>query len=101
MVFDHSDCQSSDPCLTLIARRNGLEHARLGLVVGKRVDKRAVTRNRVKRLVRESFRQHQQELVGLDIVVLGRAGASHLDNPALLESLAAHWQRVVKRCATS
>lgn len=44
--------------------------ARLGIVVAKRNVKLAVARNRIKRLVRETFRQQQQRLDGLDIVVV-------------------------------
>ncbi|NJN51402.1 MAG: ribonuclease P protein component [Gammaproteobacteria bacterium] len=43
--------------------------ARLGLVVGKRQLRRAVDRNRIKRLVRESFRTREPGLPDLDIVV--------------------------------
>lgn len=49
--------------------------ARLGLVVAKKHLKRAIDRNRFKRLVRESFRSHQLQLAGLDVVVLARNGA--------------------------
>lgn len=41
----------------LYVRPNGLDHARLGVVVAKRLAPRAVTRNMVKRLTRELFRQ--------------------------------------------
>lgn len=41
----------------LYARANGLERARLGVVVAKRLAPRAVTRNTVKRVSREIFRQ--------------------------------------------
>jgi ribonuclease P protein component len=41
----------------LYARTNQLDHARLGLVVAKRFAPRAVTRNTIKRVARELFRQ--------------------------------------------
>lgn len=50
------------------ARPNGTGSARLGLIVGKRVLKRAVDRNRAKRLIRESFRQ-RVEMPAVDVVV--------------------------------
>ena len=43
---------------------------RLGIVVAKRVLRRAVDRNRVRRVIRESFRLARRRLPGLDIVVL-------------------------------
>lgn len=50
------------------ARPNGAASARLGLIVGKRVLKCAVDRNRAKRLIRESFRQ-RVDMPAVDVVV--------------------------------
>ncbi|MCB5185715.1 ribonuclease P protein component [Methylobacillus gramineus] len=47
---------------------NTLGNARLGLVVGKKVARRAVDRNYMKRVLRELFRVRQDQLQGLDIV---------------------------------
>jgi ribonuclease P protein component len=52
---------------TLYARQNRLSHARLGLVVAKRLAQRAVTRNMIKRVCREVFRK--KELEPMDCVV--------------------------------
>lgn len=41
----------------LYVRPNGLGHARLGVVVAKKLAPRALTRNMVKRITRELFRQ--------------------------------------------
>lgn len=100
-VFKGTECRSSDKALTLLVRHNGLDHARLGLAISKRFIKTAVGRNRVKRLVRESFRQHQSLLSGLDIVVLNRDAAHKTNNPDLIKALKAHWRRVAKRCEKS
>ncbi len=54
---------------TVFANPNGLEHARIGIVAGKKAAARAVDRNRVKRIVREAFRSARAELRGLDVVV--------------------------------
>lgn len=50
--------------------------ARLGVTVGKRVDRRAVLRNRCKRLIRESFREYRARLAPLDYVVIAKPGAA-------------------------
>lgn len=56
--------------LVLYARPNFLPHARLGVVAAKRLAPRAVTRNAVKRAVREAFRQSELlQGLGLDCVV--------------------------------
>ncbi|MEQ8821837.1 MAG: ribonuclease P protein component [Sumerlaeia bacterium] len=65
-------------CLVFKAERRDDEHTptRMGLVVSRRVDKRAVGRNRIKRLLREAFRRMHGELApGWDIVVIARFGA--------------------------
>ena len=51
----------------LYVRPNSLTHARLGVVVAKRLAPRAVTRNMIKRLARELFRK--AELPALDCIV--------------------------------
>ena len=58
------------------ARANGQGFARLGVVVGKRVAPLAVDRSFLKRLVRETFRHHRQEVVGFDLLVRPRRGLS-------------------------
>jgi ribonuclease P protein component len=47
----------------------GLDMARLGLVIPKRLASRAVLRNLIKRLARESFRHLAHRLPAVDIVV--------------------------------
>lgn len=68
--------QLGDGRVRLWVARNGLGRTRLGLVVGKRHGP-AVTRNRLKRLLREAFRKVRGELPGgLDVLCAPRVGAS-------------------------
>lgn len=53
--------KSADRYLMLLASSGQHQHARMGLAIAKKRIKRAVDRNRIKRLVRESFRQHQAD----------------------------------------
>lgn len=96
-VFARPEQKSTDAGFTVLARRNGLAQARLGLAVSKKHVRLAVARNRIKRLVRESFRGHQHELGGLDVVVLARATTASQSNRQLLVSLAVHWNRIARR----
>ncbi|MFO8152164.1 ribonuclease P protein component [Thioalkalivibrio sp.] len=50
--------------------------ARLGLAISRKHARRAVERNRLKRIAREAFRARRQVLPPVDIIVLSRAGAA-------------------------
>lgn len=71
----------------------GKGEARLGLAVGRRVGK-AVARNRIKRLVRESFRYRRSYLGSHDIVVVARRGSGEAPRSLLTKDLDRLWQWV-------
>jgi ribonuclease P protein component len=81
-------------CFSVRYRPNGLEHARLGLAISKRVSKRAVERNRIKRLLRESFRRVRGQLPPLDLLVMARESAAGLPGPELLAEIEALWRKL-------
>ena len=85
--------RSRDPLFTVLCRRNKSNPARLGLAISKKHCRQAVGRNRIKRLVRESFRRNQALLTGLDIVVINQPAASRASNPEIVASLERHWRR--------
>lgn len=91
--------RSADGCFTVLIRSNTLGFPRLGLAISRKAAKLAVVRNRVKRVIRESFRQQQQRLGGIDIVVMGRSGLTERTNAELFGSLERHWTRITKRSA--
>lgn len=91
--------KSGDSYFTVLARPNKLGFPRLGLAISRKSAKSAVIRNRIKRIIRESFRHHQSQLNGIDIVVIGRLNLTDCDNATLFNSLQRHWARLVKQCA--
>ena len=70
-------CSASSEFLQIFAKPNNLSHSRLGLVVAGKIERLAINRNRVKRLLREAFRARQSDLTGLDIVVRLRGRVSY------------------------
>ncbi len=73
------------------------EHPRLGVVVSKKVSKKAVLRNRIKRLVRENFR-HRQQQANLDYVVIAKAGVTDQPSDVIFAELDYLWRKIKKRC---
>ncbi len=69
------------------------EQPRLGMAVSKRVHRKAVVRNRIRRQIRESFRLQRQTLPALDFVVLARPAAAELTRTDLRAALDQLWQR--------
>jgi len=90
--------RSSDRFFTVLARPTGRSAARLGLTVSRRAAKRAVDRNKLKRLARESFR-HQRSLPPWDFVVLARPGAARTERRILRASLDKHFEQLTKAAA--
>jgi len=76
------------------SRNTGETGPRLGLAISKRILKRSVDRNRIKRLVRESFRHHYSTLPNVDLVVLAKPELSRMDNAGILQQLGVLWQRL-------
>jgi ribonuclease P protein component len=71
----------------LYTRSNQLAHARLGVVVAKRFAPRAVTRNTIKRVARELFRQSR--LSPLDCIVRLSKPVNTKQGPATTAALKA------------
>ena len=91
----------SDGFFTVIATTSESGAPRLGLSVAVRTAGGGVARNRIRRIIRESFRLHQHELPAVDLVVSMRPGARTAASAELRASLAALWKRVGEQCATS
>jgi len=68
-VLAHKNCLSDD-CLVLYVAENDCDYPRLGVSVGKNYGG-AVVRNRIKRLLREAFRQNQDKIpTGFDYLIM-------------------------------
>ena len=94
-VFEKAT-RSRDALFTVLCRRNDADRARLGLAIARKHCRRATARNRIKRLIRESFRQQQELLSGLDVVVMNKPAAADASNREILDSLERHWTRCSK-----
>lgn len=96
-VFDDAPLRTSHQHFLFLARQNELNRPRLGLVIAKKNIRLAVDRNRMKRLIRETFRAKQQQLAGIDVIVLARKGMSDITNAVLIEQLNKQWQGLTRK----
>jgi|SRR5882757_3722868 len=67
---------------------------RIGLAVAIRIAGGGVQRNRIRRIIRESFRLHQHGLPAVDLIVSVRDRARSATGAELRESLSALWKSV-------
>ena len=77
----------------------GLNEARLGVVVGKKLLKRAVDRNRVKRIIREQFRRERRKLPACDLIVRLAVKAAPLDGKLVAGDFLALLEKLRRTCA--
>nr|WP_282452616.1 ribonuclease P protein component [Lysobacter sp. CAU 1642] len=68
-------------------RHNESDGARIGLAVSRRVDRRAVGRNRIKRLLREAFRRTRAQLPAVDLVFVPKPEAGRAPSEVLRQDV--------------
>ncbi len=83
----------------LLAKSNQENHPRLGIIVAKKAYRKATQRNRVKRIIRESFRLKQIALPTIDVVVLAHKGKTLPENAVLFQDLEHLWNDLNKKFA--
>ena len=80
-------------------RPDGLNDARLGVVVGKKLLKKAVDRNRIKRIVREQFRRERPSLPACDLIIRLAVKPTPLDGKLVAGDFLALLEKLRRTCA--
>lgn len=77
LVFQKPKYKVQNRSGLLLGRENGLEFSRIVIIVGKKHIRRAVDRNRLKRVLRVHFQTEQSQLnkAPTDLVFVARKGA--------------------------
>ena len=86
-VFSRNRQYSGRHFRVLVHKARSQLGARLGIVVSRRVSKKAVERNRIKRQVRECFRTNRHKLIDHDIVVIAHRSCESVPNGELRDNL--------------
>jgi len=80
----------------LVRFKRDQPNARIGIIVSRRVSRKAVNRNRIKRQVREAFRLNRQGLENVDLVVIAHHSCETASNGELYTNLIKLLQRLEK-----
>jgi ribonuclease P protein component len=92
-TFKHG-ARHSERWLSAVSAGNTIGHPRLGLAIAKKMVPLSTQRNRIKRKIRESFRNQQAQLPPLDIVILARPGCATVSADELDRCLQRLWRRL-------
>jgi ribonuclease P protein component len=90
-VFEKAKKIVTDEFVVLY-RSNTMNHARLGLAISKKMIAKAHDRNRVKRILREAFRQ--ASLPSIDIIFMARSGLETKNHFTIHTTLGHIWNKV-------
>ena len=78
---------------TVLALPVSDKHSRLGIIVAKKNVRLATDRNRIKRLVREYFRNHPLP-ASMSIIFMAKRGAGALSNADVIGDLDRLWRKL-------
>jgi ribonuclease P protein component len=84
----------ASPCFQAQYRFTDSGLACLGMAVSRRVSKRAVVRNRIRRIIRESFRLSRNGLPVCHVLLIARTDAAARSRTELRSDLDSIWQRL-------
>lgn len=90
-VFKHAK-KIIIPEFIILFKKNNLGYSRLGLAISKKVIVKSHDRNRIKRMIRESFRLNA--LPAVDLVFLARHGVAKKTNSVLSNQLGKSWAKL-------
>ena len=85
----------------ILYKENALPFSRLGVMLSKKKLRFAVERNRVKRVVREGFRQNQGNCPGVDMVVLAQKACKTATNKELFQCVEQAFEKLRARLKKS
>lgn len=83
--------------MTLLVAKHISSQPRLGFAIAKKQINKAVDRNRLRRIFRESFRQHKTLLPSQDFVIMVRHKILFLSNKQIFDLMKKNWSAVINK----
>ncbi|CAL4317719.1 Ribonuclease P protein component [Buchnera aphidicola (Eriosoma lanigerum)] len=77
----------------ILSRINTFSYSRIGLIISKKNINKSHERNRIKRLIRETFRLSQHQLLNMDFLVIKKKQLNKINNKKLIDSLNNLWKK--------
>lgn len=87
----------SDRYWTILVHQASSQPSKLGLAIAKKRAKRAVDRNKIKRIARESFRHHSGSMDGLQLVVMNRDAAASENAVSLRRAMDSLCRKIISK----
>lgn len=93
-LYSKGRSRAGRDCVVYCQRMKGMEVNRLGITVSKKLGK-AVTRNRIRRRIREAYRLLEPKLrTGYDIVIVARHASERAVFSSLTEEMELHFREL-------
>ena len=96
-----NNIRRGDDCVTILVGTRKGENPRLGFAIARKQVARAVKRNALKRLFRESFRRNRYRLPARDMVIMVRREILAAGPAQIRASLERHWDSIIEQCEKS
>ena len=93
-VFDEKQLKVSQGWFLALYIKNQKAYPRLGIIVSKRIVRKASSRNYLKRIIREGFRVRKTAMEAIDLVIMTRKGCKLENKVKLQQELDTLWQRL-------
>lgn len=84
--------------IVIFSHFNIFNYPRIGLIFSKKYVKKSHDRNRIKRIIRESFRINQYKLPNIDFVIIGKKNILSVNNITLFKVLQKSWHHYSLLC---
>ena len=96
-----NNTRCADTCITILVGKKKGDCPRLGFAIARKQIPKAVRRNRLKRLFRESFRKAQHRLPAHDLVIMVRREILSCEPEKIRTAVEQHWNSIIKQCEKS